>query len=376
MPQYLDEMYAEIGHSGARPGQAPRSESWLDETPGAPPPKIRGQLELPMNPDPLPLLTKAATGIGLLGLLYGKDYWLRPTLKATKVKQPTSLFSLLPAIIATLTRWVNPRVRYVTGQLGKGAAHTAASPAWLFGVLGLRWTQVVGQIMYLARDIADAFERVTTTVIPREINRKVNPVRKQVRQTKTTVRKHGAQITTIRRYITITIERHLKPEVRRIHTTVTRTLPLRIRKVEVRQTRTETRVKTQGRQITKLLTLLTVTGAVSVVLRAFSRMGLNFLRCQNFKDLGRDICASPPGSGKRIGRWLKDLLAIGTGILFLSQICRVLFLVLEGAAPLASKLIETIAVAESALCNGKYAAAPPLPLNTTANPPTPDPLTI
>jgi hypothetical protein len=376
VPQNLDELYAEVGHSGARPGKSPNTPAWLDETPGAPPPKIRGQLELRTNPDPLPLLSKAATGIGLLGLLYGMDHWARPMLKATRAKQPTDLVSLLTAVVAALGRWVNPRMRYLTHSVSKGAAHNAASPAWLFGVLGLRWTQAVGQIMYLARDTADAFERLRHHVIPREINRKVNPVRTQVRQTRTTVRRHGAQITTIRRYITRVIERTIRPQIRHLHTTVTRTLPQRIHKTEIRQTRTERQVKTHGRQITKLLTLLTVTGAVGIVLRAFTRMGLNFLRCKNFKDVGRDICASPPGSGKRLGRFLRNILAMGAGILFISQFCRVLFLVLEGAAPVASKLVETLAVAESALCNGKYAAAPPLPLNATALPPVPNPLDI
>src|SRR6266536_16697 len=185
MPQNLEEMYAEIGHSGARPHDVRGDPSWLDETPGAPPPQIRGQLQLPTNPDPLPLLTKAATGLGLLGLLYGMDHWARPILKATKVKQPTSLFSLLPAVIATLTRWVNPRVRYVTHSVSKGAAHTAASPAWLFGVLGLRWTQAVGQIMYLARDTADAFERLVRHKVPGMIAKQVNPVKTRLRRVET-----------------------------------------------------------------------------------------------------------------------------------------------------------------------------------------------
>jgi hypothetical protein len=376
MPQNLDELYAEIGHSGARPGQAPRSESWLDETPGAPPPQIRGQLQLPTNPDPLPLLTKAVTGIGLLGLLYGKDYWLRPTLKATKVKEPTSLFSLLPQIIATLSKWVNPRVRYVTHEVSKGAAHTAASPAWVFGVLGLRWTQAVGQIMYLARDVADAFERLVRHKIPAMIAKQVNPVKTRLRRVEVRERRDYRQLTGLRVYTHHQIQRVIKPRITRVEKKVNHDIPLRIHREELKRGRLEQRVKHDEGTLRKLLPLLTVTGAVSVVLRAFSRMGLNFLRCQNFKDLGRDICASPPGSGKRIGRWLKDLLAIGTGILFLSQICRVLFLVLEGAAPIASKLIETIAVAESALCNGRYAAAPPLPLNTTALPPVPNPLEI
>jgi hypothetical protein len=376
MPQNLEELYAEIGHSGAFGRSGTNDPAWLDSTPGNPAPVIRGQLQLPMNPDPLPLLTKAATGIGLLGLLYGKDYWLRPTLKATKVKEPTSLFSLLPAIIASLSRWVNPRVRYVTHEVSKGAAHTAASPAWLFGVLGLRWTQAVGQLMYLAHDTADAFERLVRHKVPAMIAKQVNPVKTRLRRVEVRERRDYRQLTGLRVYTHHQIERVIKPRITRVEKKVNHDLPLRIHREELKRGRLELRVKHDESTLRQLLPLLTVTGAVSVVLRAFSRMGLNFLRCQNFKDLGRDICASPPGSGKRLGRWLKDLLAIGTGILFLSQICRVLFLVLEGAAPIASKLIETIAVAESALCNGKYAAAPPLPLNTTANPPTPDPLTI
>jgi len=376
MPQDLDELYAEIGASGARPGQSPRSDSWLDSTPGAPPPQIRGQLQLPTNPDPLPLLSKAATGAVLLGLLYGMDHWARPVLKATKVKQPADLVSLLQSVVAALGRWVNPRMRYMTHAVGKGAAHTAASPAWLFGVLGLRWTQAVGQIMYLARDVADAFERLTHHVIPREINRKVNPLRARIGRVERLEKRDYKQLTGLRVYTHHQIDRVIKPRITRVEQKVNHDIPLRLRREELKRGRLEIRVRRAESTLAKLAPLLTVTGAVSIVLRAFTRMGLNFLRCQNFKDVGRDICASPPGSGKRLGRWLKDLLSIGAGILFISQFCRFLFLVLEGAAPVAAKLVEVLAVAESALCNGKYAAAPPLPLNATALPPVPNPLEI
>src|SRR6266566_6151905 len=158
MPQNLEEMYAEIGHSGARPTDVRGDPSWLDSKPGSPPPQIRGQLQLPTNPDPLPLLSKAATGAVLLGLLYGMDHWSRPMLKATKVKNPADLVSFLQGVVNALTRYVNPRQRYMTHAVSKGPAHTAASPAWLFAVLGLRWTHLVGQLMFFAHDTADGFE--------------------------------------------------------------------------------------------------------------------------------------------------------------------------------------------------------------------------
>jgi hypothetical protein len=329
-----------------------------------------------VNPDPLPLLTKAATGVGLLGLLYGMDHWARPMLKATRAKQPTDLVSLLETVIAALTRWVNPRMRYMTHAVSKGAAHTAASPAWMFGVLGLRWTQVVGQLMYLGHDLAYAFERLRHTVIPREINRKVNPLRVRVGRVEKLEKRDYRQLTGLRVYTHRQVERIIKPRIRRVERKVTHDLPLRIHREEIKRGRLEQRVKHDEGTLRKLLPLLTVTGAVALVLRAFTRMGLNFLRCRNFKDVGRDICASPPGSGRRLGRFLKNILSMGAGILFASQFCHVLFLVLEGAAPVASKLVETLALAESALCNGKYAAAPPLPLNATALPPVPHPLDI
>jgi hypothetical protein len=376
MPQTLEELYPPPIITGPRYPNGPNTPAWLDEVPGSPIPRIRGQLELPVNPDPLPLLTKAATGVGLLGLLYGMDHWARPMLKATRVKNPVDLVSLLASVVAALGRWVNPRMRYLTHAVSKGAAHTAASPAWLFGVLGLRWSQLTWQLTYLAHDVANAFERLTHHVIPREINRKVNPLRARIGRVERLEKRDYTQLTGLRVYTHHQIQRVIKPRITRVEKTVNHDIPLRIHREELKRGRLETRVKHAESTLAKLAPLLTVTGAVSIVLRAFSRMGLNFLRCQNFKDVGRDICASPPGSGKRLGRWLKDLLSIGAGILFVSQFCRVLFLVLEGAAPVAAKLVEVLAVAEAALCNGKYAAAPPLPLNATALPPVPSPLEI
>ena len=61
--------------------------------------------------------------------------------------------------------------------------------------------------------------------------------------------------------------------------------------------RTQVRVKHDHGLLVKLLPLLTIAGAVGLVLKAFTRLGLNYTRCENVKNIGNELCASPPGSG-------------------------------------------------------------------------------
>ena len=363
--------------TGPRYPGGPHTPEWMDPgQAGGPIPVGRGQQQL-FNPnETLPLFSKAATGFVLAGLLYGIAHWADPILKVTVRQKATGFWAWWSWTIAAAQKLIAPRLRQITHTVGKGAAHTAEAPARTLGHLATRWEQGTFYIAYLAHDIANAMEHGFQHKVPHEVRKGVAPVKVRQRRTETTVKRHGAQITTVRRYVHVRIERGVMPRIRKLERTVNHDLPLRIHKGEIQRGKLETRVKHDERTLAKLLPLLTVAGAVSVVLRAFTRMGLNYLKCQNMKDLGRDICASPPGSGKRLGNLLKSLLGMGAGILFASQFCRFLFLVLEGAAPVASKLVETLAVAESALCNGKYAAAPPLPLEVTANPPVPNPLVL
>src|SRR5205814_6851064 len=132
-----------------------------------------------------------------------------------------------------------------------GAAHSAAGPAHTLNLMALRWEQLIWQFADAEHQHYLETGRLVHHVVPREINRKVNPVRTQVRQTRTTVKKHGREITTIRRYITTTIERHLKPQIRYIHTTVTRTLPQRIHREEIKRGKLEIRVRTDHKILMK-----------------------------------------------------------------------------------------------------------------------------
>jgi hypothetical protein len=89
------------------------------------------------------------------------------------------------------------------------------------------------------------------------------------------------------------------------------------------------------------------------------------------KDVGNELCASPPGSGKRLGRWLRTLLSLAPAGLLLSDICLWIGTLSEIARPFLQAIVEITGQAGAALCNGKYDAAPPLPLETHTLPPTP-----
>jgi hypothetical protein len=371
------ELFTPGGISAPGYRGAPQTKQWMEDRGpvqqggnGTPP---RGPI---VNNPRIPLLTKAVTGAVLLGMLYGKDYWLRPTLKVSVKPKSTGFWDWLNWTVASIQKFLNPRVHHVTHEVSKGAAHVAEGPTRTINLLALRWEQLTYGVTYLAHDIANALEHLTRVHVPHAIKTAVRPVIVHVTIIEHHITRITRHITRVERYVHVQVDKIIKPEIRRITRTVTHVLPARINKVEVKISRTITRVKTLERGQAKLLTLLTVTGAVALVLRAFARMGLNYLRCQNMKDVGRDICASPPGSGKRLGRFLRDILGMTAGVLFASQFCRILVLVVEGAAPIATKLVETLAVAESALCNNRYDAAPPLPLNVTANPPTPNALVL
>src|ERR1043166_1528218 len=90
----------------------------------------------------------------------------------------------------------------------------------------------------------------------------------------------------------------------------------------------------------KLLPLLTVAGAAAFVVRAFGRLGLNYLRCQNMKDFGNELCPSPPGSGRGLGRFWRNF---GSLLGDLAALTFVPFLLTEACAIVSQ--IEKLAIA-------------------------------
>jgi hypothetical protein len=142
------------------------------------------------------------------------------------------------------------------------------------------------------------------------------------------------------------------------------------------QARSQAKQRADHRLILKLLPLLTVVGAVGLVLRAFTRLGTRYVLCENMKGLGNELCASPPGSGRKLGRFLRGLLSGLGGLLAPLFICQLFQAAVVLVGPLMSKMIEVVGFAGSALCNGEHSAAPPLVLHVTADPPVPNPLAL
>jgi hypothetical protein len=184
------------------------------------------------------------------------------------------------------------------------------------------------------------------------------------------------KVNALRRWTHTEIVRHIKPEIHHLTTVTTKTLPQRIHREELKRGKLETKVKRDHKILMKLLPLLTVAGAVTLVTRAFARMGLNFLRCQNLKGFGEELCAAPPGSGRKLGRFLRGLLGGLGGLLAPLFVCQLFQAAVALAGPVMSKVIAVVGEAGAALCNGEHNAAPPLALQVTADPPVSNPIAL
>lgn len=85
------------------------------------------------------------------------------------------------------------------------------------------------------------------------------------------------------------------------------------------------------------------TAAVGVVAIALQRFGLNWLRCSNWRRIGRAGCRMPL-------HFLEDLLALGADFLVLTNICRVIPWLERGFADVAAPLVDVLARAGAGVC--------------------------
>jgi len=352
----------------------PEFPGFLEDRPV--PKHIPGQLELNVSTTKLPHWTKVVTGFGLAGLLYGSDHWARPTLKMAHRPQRASLGDWLQYVFDRLANFIQHETNYVTHEVSKGAAHAAHGPAHTLNLMAARWDQLSWNLVFLTRQLEVMFRRLVHTVIPREINKKVRPLQVRTRRLEKGLATETRDLNALRHWIHSQLNRHVYPRLGRVETKVNHTLPARIRRGEKLQARTQARVKLQGKLIGKLLPLLTIAGAVGLVTRALTKMGLNYIKCQNMKDVGSDLCASGPGAGRRLGRFLRGILSGLGGFLAPLFICQMFEAAALLVGPLMNKAIETIGFVGGALCDGKHDAAPPLVLQVTADPPVPNPLAI
>jgi hypothetical protein len=321
-------------------------------------------------------LTKVVTGFTAIGLLGFVTHWARPTLRASRATSSGKTWGWLQSVLNSIETFLDHGTNYVAHHVSKGAAHAAAGPAHTLNVLALRWEQSIWNIAWLASDLEYVVGRIVHHVIPAQINHQTVPMRARIRRLRVGIATLTHDLNALRHWITHELNHNVKPRIGRVETKVNHTLPSRIRRGERLQARTQARVKQQGRWIGKLLPLLTIAGAASLVLRALPRLGLNYIKCQNVKDVGNELCASPPGSGKKLGRFLRGLFSGLGGLLAPLFICQLFQAAVVVVGPLMSKMIETVGFVGNALCDGEHQAAPPLVLHVTADPPVPNPLAL
>lgn len=112
------------------------------------------------------------------------------------------------------------------------------------------------------------------------------------------------------------------------------------------------RVWSKVRGLDRLLGVGVLTGAVAL---AIARLGGSWIRCRNWRTIGRGVCGLP-------GQWIDDLLGIVADFFILESICTVLPWLEEAFSLTAAPLIELLTPLGAGLCDPT--AGPPelLPL--------------
>ena len=374
---YDTEFFTPGGITAEPRGAQEREPGWLDTSPGHVGPRpTKGQMPLFPESGTLPTWSKVVSGLGLMGMLYTMDHWARPTLKATKIQQRRGTWGFLQRTLDSIQGFLDHGTNVVAHEVSKGAAHTAHGPAYIIGLQADRWNQIVWNVAYNQAATEYATRRIIHTITPRQINHQTRPLRARTRRLEKGQTRQIRKTNALRRWTHTEIVRHIKPEIHHLQTVTTKTLPQRIHREELKRGKLETKVKRDHKILMKLLPLLTVAGAVTLVTRAFTRMGLNFLRCQNLKGFGEELCAAPPGSGRKLGRFLRGLLGGIGGLLAPLFVCQLFQAAVALAGPVMSKVIAVVGEAGAALCNGEHNAAPPLALQVTADPPVSNPIAL
>jgi len=342
----------------------PVYRGWYDERPPEVAVKTNGGVSRPTTgPKPLPTLTKVTTGFAMLGLLYGINHWARPTLVASKLEQKGGVWGLLAKVVATLTAFLDHGTNLIAHNVSKGAAHAAAGPAHTLDLMALRWEQLIWHFADFVAQMDLVVGRIVHHIIPHAITQQVAPVKVQVRKLRVGFTSLTADLNALRHWIHTELNRNVKPRLGRVETATRTTLPHRIARGERAGARTQAQVHQHKLWIGKLLPLLTVAGAVGLVLRAFTQMGLNYLRCQNMKGFGNELCASPPGFGRGLssfwrklfgafGPLLGDLLAVSFVPFLLTEACAIVGAIEQLAIKVQPEIDALVLSIEGFVCGG------------------------
>jgi hypothetical protein len=330
---------------------------------------IPGQMTLDVGPKALPTLSKAVTGFAMLGLLGGLTHWAGPTLRASKIEQRRGVWGWLQRALDAMQAFVAHGTNYVGHHVSKGAHDALPISAHTLNLMALRWEQLIWHFADAEHQHQLVTGRLVHHVIPRQINRQTVPIRARQRRLRRGLAVLTQDLNALRHWIRHELNHNVKPRIGRVETKVNHTLPQRIRRGERVQARTQARQRADHKLIIKLLPLLTIAGAVGLVLKAFTRLGLNFLRCENVKGFGNSLCPSPPGSGRGLGRFggafgrlLGELAALSFVPFLLTDACRIVGIVEQAAIKVQPEIDALVLGIEGFVCEASdLKRAPAMP---------------
>jgi hypothetical protein len=324
----------------------------------------------------LRVLGKVVPTLTLLGLLASTRFWAKPTALAAKTKLTQGPLDYIAAFINLITGWWKKAEPHISHEVSKGAVHGTADLTHTIDLLTLRLGQMVFTEAYLAKDLELVTHRLITFKIPQIVQRYLRPLRLRVGRVERLTGRALLQIRALRAQLRRDVRRLQREQIDPLKKPVRVTLPGRIHRVE---TDVKTIKRTQAKHTARLkqLTFILVPAlAAAWLVKTLIRSGLRYTTCQNVKDLGNELCASPPGTGRKIGRFLRDLFSGVGGFLAPLFVCQIFTAAHALIGPVMSEVVATVGNAGAALCNGQHNAAPPLPLETHALPKPTNPLPI
>lgn len=115
-------------------------------------------------------------------------------------------------------------------------------------------------------------------------------------------------------------------------------------------------------RIRRLNGALVGAGAAALVTAALARLGLSWIKCRNWKRLGREVCGLPTN-------WISDLLGLVTDFLVLTDICAVIPWLEDAFSVTAAPLVSALTTAGAGICNPN--AKHPPTMNAPAPPAVP-----
>jgi hypothetical protein len=335
-------------------------------------------------------LIPLVVAFALLALHQTTNMWLRPLLDGLVHPKGNILVRVAASPITTLLRgilWIERHVRSLLSHAFD--VHAPMLGRWLHGHT-VRVEATAREMGGLAADTADSLGYLRHHTLPRVAKSAAAPALERAKVADRTARRsisltrketgdRRRSIDRLRRVLgplaltVLGIDAFVKGHsAREHHRTHTRDIP-RIRDRDIPQLKT--RVGQHGitlrgvRARLRALERALATGLLAgLVLRTLFRQA-PWLRCRNWKRIGPRVCGMNSGL-------LNLLLGVGGAMFVFAELCHFVEQVSVVAGRVIPQLIEPLAKAGAALCDGEHTAAPPLPLQATKLPDVPNPLPL